>query len=169
VGRPFISEPDDSHDLAALRTRLHTARERLARLPVANDRHAGPTDPSTGEGWHRGNVLGHVNEMLPFWTDQIRRASEGSGKVGRDQEGATQRRQGIDQGNATTEGELRLSVDVGIERVLELMEALSSDDLERVVAYHSRAGDRDAQLGELLQLLIVGHLEDHLAQLASLG
>jgi hypothetical protein len=169
VGRPFISEPDDSHDLAALRTRLQAAREHLARLPVANDRHAGPTDPSTGEGWHRGNVLGHVNEMLPFWTEQIRQAGEGSGKVGRDQEGATHRRQGIDQGNAQTEGELRLSVDDGIEGVLELIEALSPDDLERVVAYHSRDGDRDARLGELLQLLIVVHLEDHLAQLASLG
>jgi hypothetical protein len=164
-----MSEPDDSHDLAALRVRLTSARERLARLPVANDRHAGPIDPSTGEGWHRGNVLGHVNEMLPFWTEQIRSAIKGSGNVGRDQEGATHRRQGIEQGNATTEGELRLSVDVGIEGVLELMEALSPDDLERVVVYHSRDGDRDAQLGELLQLLMVGHLEDHLAQLASLG
>jgi hypothetical protein len=164
-----MSEPDDSHDLAALRTRLQAAREHLARLPVANDRHAGPTDPSTGEGWHRGNVLGHVNEMLPFWTEQIRQAGEGSGKVGRDQEGATHRRQGIDQGNAQTEGELRLSVDGGIEGVLELIEALSPDDLERAVTYHSRDGDRDARLGELLQLLIVVHLEDHLAQLASLG
>lgn len=164
-----MSEPDDSHDLAALRVRLTSARERLARLPVANDRHAGPTDPSTGEGWHRGNVLGHVNEMLPFWTDQIRSAGAGSGKVGRDQAGATHRRQGIEQGDAATEVELRLTVDQGIGGVLELLEVLTPDDLERVVVYHSRDGDRDAQLGELLQLLIVGHLEDHLAQLASLG
>ena len=106
-----MRERDDSHDLAALFQRLIAARASLARLPVSKDRDSGPVDPATGESWHRGNVLGHVSEMLTYWTDQIRRAKDGSGPVGRDQEGASQRRQGIDRGNAAAEAELKLAVD----------------------------------------------------------
>ena len=164
-----MTEPDDSHDLVALRERLIAARNGYAALPLSDDRRTGPTDPSTGESWHRGNVLGHVNEMLPYWTVQIRRATAGSGTMGRDQEGAAQRRQGIDQGDAAAEEQLRLAVDEGIEGVVELLALMKPDDLERIVVYHSRAGDRDARVGELLQILIVGHLEEHLAQLAGLG
>ncbi len=163
-----MSRRDDSHDLAALRERLAAARDGLARLPDSDERHAGPADPSTGESWHRGNVLGHVNEMLPYWTDQIRRATAGSGMVGRDQEGAVHRRHGIDQGDAATETELRRSVEEGIGGALEMMAGMSPADLEVVVVYHTRDGDRDARLGELLQTLIVGHLEDHVEQLADL-
>lgn len=164
-----MSERDDSHDLAALRERLIEVRNGFAALPLSDVRRAGPTDSSTGESWHRGNVLGHVNEMLPYWTGQIRRAIAGSVEMGRDQEGAAQRRQGIDQGATASEEQLRLAVDEGIEGVVELLALMTPGDLERVVVYHRREGDRDARLGELLQILIVGHLEDHLAQLEGLG
>jgi uncharacterized damage-inducible protein DinB len=164
-----MSEPDDSHDLPALRQRLTDARAGLARLPVSKHGDAGPVDPTTGESWHRGNVLGHMSEMLAYWTDQIRRANDGSGRVGRDQEGATKRRQGIEQGDAAAEAELKLAVDEEIGSVLELLEVLSSEDLERKVVFHNREGDRDARLGELVQRLVVSHLEEHVAQLAGLG
>jgi hypothetical protein len=163
-----VSVRDDSHDLPALRERLVVARTRLARLPVSKHRDVGPTDPQTGESWHRGNVLGHVNEMLPFWTDQIQRAVAGSGNVGRDQAGTMHRRQGIDQGDPAAEAELRLAIDEGIGGAFELLNVMSPEDLERTVAYHSREGDREARLGELLQTLVVVHLEDHIEQLTSL-
>jgi hypothetical protein len=164
-----MTERDDSHDLEALQQRLKASREGFAVLPVAGERRSGPTDPSTGESWHRGNVLGHVSEMLPYWTEQIQAAAAGSGKVGRDPEGAKRRRQGIDQGDAASDSELRLAIVEGIGGVLELMAVMSPGDLERVVVFHSRAGDRDARLGELMQTLVVVHLEDHLAQLAELS
>jgi hypothetical protein len=164
-----MRERDDSHDLAALLQRLIAARASLARLPVSKDRDSGPVDPATGESWHRGNVLGHMSEMLTYWTDQIRRAKDGSGTVGRDQEGASQRRQGIDRGNAVAEAELKLAVDDEIGSVEALLGELSPGDLERTVVFHNREGDREARVGELLQMLIVGHLEEHIAQLASLG
>lgn len=164
-----MSKPDDSRDLAALRERLNAARAGLARLPISSPRRAGPADPSTGESWHRGNVLGHVSEMLPYWTDQLRRAVAGAGKVGRDEAGAADRREGINRGDAAAEAELKRAVDRGIGGVLKLMDKLSPADLDRTVVYHSREGDREARVGELLQLLIVGHLEDHLEQLAGLG
>lgn len=163
-----MSERDDSHDPAALRERLEAARERLARIPISRPRHAGPADPSTGESWHRGNVLGHLSEMLPYWTDQIRRAKAGSGKMGRDEEGATQRRQGIDQGDAAGEAELKRTIDRGIAGAAKLLEKLTPEDLERTVDFHNREGNRRARVGELVQMLIVGHLEEHVKQLTEL-
>ena len=157
---------DDRHDLEALRARLISVRAELVRLPISSPRHTGPTDPSTGESWHRGNVLGHLSEMLPYWTDQIRRAAAGAGKMGRDEAGTAERRHGIDRGDAAAEAELKRAVDRGIEGVLKLMDKLTPDDLKRTVAFHSRAGDREAQVGELLQSLVVGHVEEHVAQLA---
>ena len=152
-----------------MRKRLVDARTRLARLPIASRLDAGPTDPATGESWRRGNVLGHMSEMLPFWTEQLRRTAAGSGEVGRDQAGRQHRRQGIDRGGAATEAELKVAVDEGIAGVLELLDGLPPADLERLVVYHSLDGDREARVGELLEILVVGHVEEHLQQLASLG
>jgi DinB family protein len=164
-----MSEPDDSHDLAALRARLAAARERLANLPLPDHLATGPVDPSTGESWHGGNVLGHMSEMLGYWHHQIQRAREGSGTVGRDAEGAQLRRRGIDGGEPDREPDLMSGVDLGIVHFQELLETWSPDDLERTVTFHNRDGERKARLGELLQMLVVAHVEEHLAQLASLG
>jgi DinB family protein len=163
-----MSERDDSRDPAALCARLEAARERLTRQPISSPRHAGPPDEQTGESWHRGNVLGHLSEMLPYWTDQIRRAKAGSGTVGRDEEGRAHRRQGIDQGDAAGEAELKRAVGKGIEGALKLMQKLSPEDLERTVVFHNQEGDREVRLGQLLDMLIVGHVEDHVGQLAGL-
>jgi len=164
-----VKEPGDGHDLSAMRARLVAARARLDDLPIASRLDAGPTDPATGESWHRGHVLGHMSEMLPFWTDQLRRAAAGSGEIGRDQAGYQRRRQGIDRGEAATEAELKLAVDQGIAGVLGMLDGLSPADLDRQVVYHSRDGDREARVGELLDMLVIEHVEEHVSQLASLG
>jgi len=164
-----MTERDDRHDLPALGRRLEAAQKRFAGMRESTQRDPGPTDPATGESWHRGNVLGHVNEMLPFWTEQIRLANAGSGKVGRDESGAKSRRRGIDSGNEAAERRLRLDVEQGIGAVLLLMDGMSPADLERKVVFTTREGSREAEVGELLQFLIVRHLEDHLEQLAELG
>ncbi len=163
-----MTDRDDRHDLNALRDRMGEARKRFSAMGASDQREAGPVDPSTGESWHRGNVLGHVNEMLVFWTAQIRLANAGSGKVGRDETGARSRRFGVDSGNGAGEAQLRQSVDDGIGGVLILMNEMSAGDLERKVTFTNREGSREAEVGELLQQLIVLHLEDHLEQLATL-
>jgi hypothetical protein len=155
-----MSERDDSHNLQALRERVAAARADLARSPTSKDRGAGSIDPATGESWHRGNVLGHMSEMLDYWTSQIQRAVEGSGTMGRDERGRTLRRHGIEHGNAASEDELRKAIDQKIGRVLVLLGAMSADDLERPVDFHNREGNRQAR---------VGHLEEHIQQLSSLG
>jgi hypothetical protein len=169
MGGAFMSEHDESHDLQGLRERVAAARADLARTPVSAERGVGPPDPETGESWHRGNVLGHMSEMLDYWTAQIQSAIEGSGTMGRDEIGAAKRREGIDHGNAADEVELKRRVDEKIGRVLVVLAAMVPDDLERTVAFHNREGERQARVGELVQILIVHHLEEHVEQLASLS
>jgi hypothetical protein len=141
---------------------------RLEELPMASRLDAGPTDPATGESWHRGNVLGHMSEMIDYWTVQLRRAAAGSKDVGRDEEGYQSRRHGIDGGNAANEAELKVAVDGGIGRAIALLDSFSPADLDREVVYHSRTGDREARIGELLEMLLVEHVEEHVSQLAGL-
>ena len=169
MGGTGLIERDDSHDLKALRERLSAVRESLARLPISNRPDVGPTDPATGESWHRGNMLGHMSEMLGYWRNQIRRAHEGSGSVGRDEAGAQLRRRGIDRGEPDREADLKAAVDVEINLMLQEMDAWSPADLERKVVFHNRDGHRDARIGELVQMLVVAHLEEHVAQLSSVG
>ena len=164
-----MSEIDDSRDLQAMRERVAAARADLASQPVAGDRSAGPVDPATGEAWHRGNVLGHMSEMLDYWTGQIQGAIKGSPTMGRDEKGAALRRQGIDQGNGLSEIELRKAIDQKIGRVLVLLAAMSPEDLDRTVDFHNREGNRKARVGELVQNLVVSHLEEHVQQLSGLG
>jgi hypothetical protein len=169
LGRPFVKKQDDLQDLAAMRSRLAAARVRLERLPLASHLDTGPTDPATGESWHRGNVLGHMSEMTDYWIVQLRNAAAGSKDVGRNQEGYQSRRHGIDRGNAATEAELKVAVDGGIGRVIDMLDSFSPADLDREVVYHARAGDQNARVGELLETLLVGHVEEHVSQLESLS
>jgi hypothetical protein len=110
-----------------------------------------------------------MSEMLPYWTDQIRRAKAGSARMGRDVEGAVQRRHGIEQGDAAGEAELKRAVDRGIEGALKLMAKLTPEDMDRTVTFHNRDGDREVRVGELVQMLVVGHVEEHVQQLTDLS
>jgi hypothetical protein len=166
----------DSATKAAMHKRVHAARERLKNLPKSDRR--GPTDPSTGESWNRGHVLGHTAEMMDFWTAQFRAARAGSGEIGRGESGNQKRRDGIDRGDRLEVGEprreaaaakeLELAVDEAISDLLALLDELTPEDLELEVVFHSRQGDRPARVDELLEMLVVSHLEEHVAQLAAL-
>ena len=163
-----MSETRDGQNPRSMRARLVSARARLDSLPIASRLAAGPTDPTTGESWHRGNVLGHMSEMIDYWTVQLRDAAAGSKEVGRDEDGYLKRRQGIDRGNAATEADLKLAVDNGIGSIIELLDTLSLADLDREVLYHRRDGDENQRVGDLLEILLVRHVEEHVDQLASL-
>jgi hypothetical protein len=128
----------------------------------------GPADPETGERWDRANVLGHVAEMLPYWTEWGWAVSRGAGSFGRDEPGARARREGIDGGAAQAEETLRGRIDAGAEGVLELLDALRDADLERGVTYHGSEGTREVTLEHLVDDLLVGHLEAHVRQLTEL-
>jgi hypothetical protein len=146
------------------RRRLVTAREQLRAVPQIGPGTPGPADPQTGERWDRANVLGHVAEMLPYWTGQGRAVLAGADSFGRDEPGTRARRDGIDGGAAQTEEVLRGRIDAGAEAVLELLDELRDDDLDRPARYH----DREVTLEHLVDDLLVGHLEAHVRQLTEL-
>ena len=152
----------------AFRRRVQSARERLHRIPATGPGELGAPDPATGERWHRGNVLGHVAEMVPFWADQAHAVLGGATMMGRDQPGTERRRHGIDQGAVMAENELRYQIEFGLDELDRLLDELQVDDLDRQVVYRTRSGDEDETLGGLLDRLLVGHLEGHLDQLESL-
>jgi DinB superfamily len=155
-------------DLHELRTRLRAAHERIAAAPETGPGVYGAPDPKTGERWNAGNVLGHTAEMLPFWVDQVRGVLAGRTELGRGVEGYERRKQGIESGATLGEEELRTRVEAGVSLAAILLDEMSPADLERRVTYRSRDGEDQTMLGQLVDQLIVGHLEEHAKQLTEL-
>jgi hypothetical protein len=155
-------------DLHDLRTRLRAAHVRIATAPETGPGIYGAPDPKTGERWNAGNVLGHAAEMLPFWVDQVRGALAGRRELGRGVEGYERRKEGIESGATLSEDDLRTRVEAGVSLAAILLDEMSPADLERRVTYRSRDGEEHKTLGELVDQLIVGHLEEHAKQLGEL-
>lgn len=151
--------------LQNLRNRVAECNHRLDELRPLGPGEPGPADPATGERWDRYNTLGHLAEMLPFWTGEMRRIMEGATEFGRDEDGYRRRQAAIDSAAAADEVELIHAVRAGTAGLTALLEDLSESDLTRVVARRSSDGDSEATLGEYLERVLVGHLEEHLAQL----
>jgi len=156
-------------EIDGLRQRVETARRGYAALPRDGWGELGPADERTGERWDRGHVLGHVAEMVPYWTGQVRDVLDGGTVMGRDEAGAVRRRSGIDSGHDAGEESLAGRVDAGLDGLLALLGAMSDADLDRRVTFRGDMGDREVDLRAAIQMLLVGHLEEHLAQLAELG
>jgi hypothetical protein len=156
----------DSAKKAEMRKRVDEARERLRRVTKSSRR--GPIGPAADDKWHRGHVMGHAAEALNFWTTQFRAVRSGASEVGRGEEGGEKRRQGIDRGEAVAEEELQQALDEAVGDVLNLLDEMSDEELELEVVFRSREGDRPARLDELLEMLVIGHLEEHITQLAAL-
>jgi DinB superfamily len=155
-------------DLASFRERLGLAREALAGAPLVGAGQAGPPDQKTGERWDRTNVLGHVAEMLPHWTSQVRAAIGGATEIGRGESGYAHRREGIDSGRSVEEAELRSRIDAGIDGLLRLLGEMGEDDLDRPVTYRTHDGEQRVDLRYVLEELLVGHTEAHVRQLQEL-
>jgi DinB superfamily len=147
---------------------MRTAREVLDAAPVAGAGRTGPPDEKTGERWDRANVLGHLAEMLPYWTSQVRAVIGGAGEIGRGEAGYARRREGIDSGSALGEEELRARIDAGIDALLTLFAQMREEDLDRPVSYRSRTGEQQTDLRFVVEELLVGHTEAHLRQLQEL-
>ena len=156
--------------VADLQHRLAAARERLRGMPPTGPGELGAPDPQTGERWHRGNVLGHVAEMVPFWAGQAEAVLGGATTVGRDQAGSARRREGIQRGDVLSEADLRAEVERGLDELDGLLGRIGDEDLDRRVTYRPSSGpEQTTTLGGFLENLLVGHLESHLDQLEELG
>lgn len=155
-------------EVAAYRARVEAARREYAALPRAGWGEPGPLDAQTGERWDRGHVLGHVAEMVPFWTARVRAALAGATEIGRGERGYAERRRGIDVAHERDQAELLLAIDAGIAGLLRLLDELDEKALDRRVTYRSQTGDREVDLRFPIEELLVGHLEAHLRQLRDL-
>jgi DinB superfamily len=155
-------------EIDGMRERVEAARGEYAGLPRDGWGEPGPADEQTGERWDRGNVLGHVAEMLPFWTVQIRTVLAGGGEMGRDAVGIAQRRMGIDSGREAGEDVLLTRIDEGIAGLQALLAEMRDDDLDRPLRFLGHSGERETDVRYALEYMLVRHLEEHLGQLRAL-
>src|SRR6266487_4516904 len=145
-------------------SRLRSAAERIrGTVPEMPDDARTSADPETGEQWDRGQVLAHVAEILPYWSEQVELVVEWGGgvsfgRVKSDPEriAAIERDRGVDT------AELLRRVDQGLQRVLELLDRLDMDALERT-GTHERLGEMTA--AAIIDRFVVEHLEEHAEQL----
>ncbi len=153
---------------AELRDRARQAGARLRQIPASGRGEYGAPDPETGERWNRGNVLGHVAEMLAFWIDQVEAAVGGQTVVGRDEPGYAKRQEGIERGDVVEESELRTSIEGSLRDLDRLLGTMPENALATQIVYRRQDGDRNLTLGTFIDQALVGHFEDHVAQLESL-
>jgi DinB family protein len=145
--------------------RVAAVRRGYVSLPHEGWGQPGPVDERTGERWDRGNVLGHVAEMLPFWIVQLRAVVDGGTEMGRDAIGLAQRRMGIDSGREAGEDGLLARIDQGAASLEALLADMRDADLDRQVRFRGADGpERDVDVRWVMENILVGHLEEHLEQ-----
>jgi hypothetical protein len=115
--------------------------------------------------WGPREVLAHVAEMLPYWTDELDRvvAGDGStpvefGRVAADPSRLTR----IDENRQRPSGALLDDIDLGLDRTERFMAGLSEPERRRVGRHPSRG---DLTVEASIERFLVSHLEDHVEQL----
>jgi hypothetical protein len=115
--------------------------------------------------WGPREVLAHVNEMLPYWAEQLEGVLAGDpgtavpfGRVATD----PARLGRIEADRQRSAGELLDEIANGLERASAFIEGLSADDAERR-GLHSTRGELTVRAS--VERFLVSHLEEHVAQL----
>jgi hypothetical protein len=156
-------------ELEVKQNRLAKARERLRELPQIGPGNPGAPDPETGEAWNRSNVLGHVAEMVPFWTGQVKSVLDGAAVTGRGESGYALRREAIDAGPAVDEAELRARIETALDDLTATLNGMQAADLKRPIHHHANKAEHDTDLGWLVEDMLVAHFEAHVRQLEELS
>lgn len=150
--------------------RLDEVMERLrahASRPAAD----GFTDPDTssGERWEWGQVWAHLAEFVPYWVGQIRTIVRSRSPQPVDF-GRTKKDEGriaaIERDRGLPPAELFARLESQAEDLRRLLDDLSDEDWERV-ARHPTLGDM--AMPRIVDEFLVGHLEEHAAQLDALA
>lgn len=124
------------------------------------------TEPEAS--WGPREVLAHLAEMIPFWLRELERVVDGDGRapVAFGRLGEDPSRLGpIERDRSLPLGFLIDRIDAGLGTWMERLPTLTATDLERV-GLHPRLGEMTA--GRMAGRFILGHTEDHIAQLESI-
>jgi hypothetical protein len=114
--------------------------------------------------WGPREVLAHVNEMLPYWTSQLRAVVAGDpataipfGRTATDPE----RLGRIAEDRRLTVGVLLDRISISLDGAATFVASLTDADLARRGMHASRG---EVTIAEALERFVVGHLEDHVVQ-----
>ena len=118
--------------------------------------------------WGPPEVLGHVNEMLPYWTAELEHVLAGDaatavpfGRVATDQS----RLDRIEADRAKPTGRLLDEIDAGLAGVEAFIANLGPGDAERLGSHPTR-GEIDVRTS--VERFFVTHLEEHIEQLRAI-
>ena len=118
--------------------------------------------------WGPREVLGHVDEMLPYWVDQLETVLAADpatpahfGRVATDQS----RLDRIAADRQKPVGELLDDIAIGLDRAAAFIERLTPDDRARTGLHPSRG---EISVGDSLEAFLSGHLEGHVTQLRAI-
>ncbi|MBA2381516.1 MAG: hypothetical protein H0V73_05325 [Chloroflexi bacterium] len=115
--------------------------------------------------WGPPEVLGHVHEMIPYWTEELERVRAGDpaaavpfGRVATDQS----RLDRIEADRAKPVGTLLDEIAVGLERTRAFVASLGPGDAERLGLHPTRG---ELTIEASIERFFVTHLEEHVEQL----
>ncbi len=181
VGVTPIPRAADGTFLDPKETRMHPLTPYLVRLDAAGSALAA-TQPAVQKGapwptgameqggpeheWAPVEVLAHVGEMLPFWLGELERVVAGApgptpyGRTSGDQI----RGLSVARDASLPIRELYARIDASIDRYRARLPELTDAEVAAIGLHPSRGEQR---IEDLLETVVVGHLEEHVRQLAS--
>jgi hypothetical protein len=118
--------------------------------------------------WGPREVLAHVDEMLPYWTGQLRAVLAGDpatpvpfGRVATD----PTRLARIDEARRQGSGELVDEIDRGAQEAAAFVEGLSADDADRRGLHPTRG---ELTVRDSVERFLATHFEEHVEQLRAI-
>lgn len=158
---------------SSLAERLDAVERRLVEhASAATPRGLTDPEPDSGERWEAGQVWAHLAEFPAYWLDQVESVLERArgGEQGPIPFGRTKtdlsRIAAIERDRAASREMLLDRTRDGIARAREAIRSLPAEAWE-TAARHPTRGELKA--GAILRQFVVEHLEEHAAQLDSLG
>ncbi len=125
-------------------------------------------DPKTGEQWEWGQVWAHLAEFIPYWMQQVRRVLRWPGTepvpFGRIKTDPG-RVAAIERDRHVTPGNLMDRLKVQLANLWEFVDQIPSEGWSKP-GVHQTLGVMDVR--QIVEEFLVGHLEEHEAQLRQL-
>lgn len=151
------------HSGEAQARRLESAVEAMIGLAQAYAAGAALRASPGEAGWNTLQVLGHMVEMLPYWSGQIRRLMDAQGPpppFGRALEDPG-RLAGVEQGATATAAELIRQLQAETRAAAAMIRGLSPEARAKT-GTHPRRGEMS--VNDIVERFIIAHAEEHVEQ-----